>query len=101
MKQRTGIARALVNNPEILLMDEPFSSLDYLTKLKIREFILKILKKRQITTLLVTHDIEEAISLSDRIIILGKIPSSVRKIIHVTKDDLSLKDHILKIINSS
>lgn len=70
MAQRVSIARALVKKPEVLLLDEPFSALDSFTKKKLHEFVKLLWKKFNLTIVLVTHDIEEAISLSDKIIIL-------------------------------
>ncbi len=95
MKQRVGIARALANNPEILLMDEPFGSLDYFTRLKMQDFILKVKKERKLTILFVTHDIDEAIKLSERIIVLSRLPSRVIEIIKVNQDHSNLKKRIL------
>lgn len=102
MKQRTGLARCLANNPRILLMDEPFSSLDYLTRLKMQDFITKLWKKRKLTILFVTHDIEEAIKLSDRIIVLSKRPAKVLDIINVTprNKNSKIKKRILQLIYS-
>ena len=73
MAQRVSIARALVKKPEVLLLDEPFSALDSFTKKKLHEFVKLLWKKFNLTIVLVTHDIEEAISLSDKIIILKNL----------------------------
>lgn len=70
-RQRVGIARALANNPEILLMDEPFSALDPETKLKLQDEMLSLHEKLNKTILFVTHDMEEAIKLADRICVIG------------------------------
>ena len=83
MKKRLSLARALVVNPEFLILDEPFSSLDYSTKQSLHVELAKIFTTTKKTTLLVTHTIEEAIFLSDRIIILGGKPTSIIKIIKV------------------
>ncbi|MDQ1152395.1 NitT/TauT family transport system ATP-binding protein [Sphingobacterium zeae] len=79
MKQRAELARVLIGHSDILLMDEPFSSLDYLTRLGLRRDLLNLLQKRPKTVILVTHDIEEAVHLADRIIILSKHPSNILK----------------------
>jgi len=97
MKQRVGIARCLVNKSDILLLDEPFASLDYFTRLKMHDFILDICKKRKLTTILVTHDIDEAIKLSDRIIVLSKRPARLKAIIY--NDQSDIKEKILSLID--
>lgn len=81
MQQRVAIARALAYNPEILLMDEPFGSLDTQTRATLEDTLLKIWKKFSTTIIFVTHDIEEALYLSDRIIVLSHRPSRVMKVI--------------------
>ncbi len=78
MRQRVALIRTLATNPDILLLDEPFASLDYLTKLKVSEDVFKIIKKEHKTTILVTHDISEAISMSDRIVVLTSRPASIK-----------------------
>lgn len=78
MRQRAALIRTLAVNPEILLLDEPFSSLDYQTRLAISEEIWLIIKKEKKTAILVTHDIAEAVSMSDRIIVLTKRPGEVK-----------------------
>ena len=78
MKQGVAIARACSAHPEVLLLNEPFSALDYQTSLSVSDDIWKILRKEGKTALLVTHDISEAISMSDRVIILSKAPACVR-----------------------
>lgn len=77
MRQRVGIARALALEPSILLMDEPLSSLDALTREKLQNLILKIWKEKEITILLVTHNIEEAVFLGERIITLTPRPGKI------------------------
>ncbi|ONN27165.1 ABC transporter ATP-binding protein [Thermosipho affectus] len=79
MNQRINLARALIVKPEILLLDEPFSSLDIHIKWKLINDINAQIKNRKITTILVTHDIKEAISLSDRILILSNRPAKIIK----------------------
>lgn len=83
MAQRTNIARSLVNNPEVLLLDEPFGALDAFTKIGLQEELTKIRDRDNTTMVMVTHDIEEAIFLADRIVILGKNPGSIKEIINV------------------
>ncbi|MDD5200615.1 MAG: ABC transporter ATP-binding protein [Terrimicrobiaceae bacterium] len=81
MKQRVAIARALANEPRILLMDEPFGALDSLTRCKMQSYLLQIWKKVDVTILFITHDLDEAIYLSDRILVLGTNPGGVREVI--------------------
>ena len=78
MRQRAALIRTLALEPALLLLDEPFSALDYQTRLSVSDDIWKILRKEGKTALLVTHDISEAISMSDRVIILSKAPACVR-----------------------
>ena len=79
MKQRVAIARTLANDPSILLMDEPFGALDAETRWNMQELLLNILERSGTTVLLVTHDIDEALFLADRIIFLSKHPGTVRE----------------------
>ncbi len=79
MQQRVGLARAFANDPSILLMDEPFGSLDAQTRLRMQELLLTIWSEHKKTVLFVTHDIEEAILLSDRVLILSARPARVRE----------------------
>lgn len=81
MKQRVGIARALAINPNILLLDEPFSSLDEFTADTLRKLLHKIWKKRKMTIILITHLIAEAIELSDRIAVLSSSPGHIETIV--------------------
>ena len=81
MKQRVAIARALANEPRILLMDEPFGALDAMTRCKMQNYLLQIWKKVDITILFITHDLDEAIYLSDRILVLGTNPGGIREVI--------------------
>lgn len=78
MKQRVVIARALANEPEILLMDEPFGALDAQTKETLQEFMLQIWQQTQTTILMITHDVEEAVFLSERIYVLSSRPGRVK-----------------------
>lgn len=86
MRQRAALIRTLALKPELLLLDEPFSALDYQTRLNVSDDIGRILKKEHKPAVLVTHDISEAISMADRILILTKRPASVAKIISVELD---------------
>jgi sulfonate transport system ATP-binding protein len=83
MAHRAAIARALVNRPGILLMDEPFGSLDALTRIQMQREILRIWKIEKTTMILVTHDIEEAIYLGDRVAVMSRRPGTIRNIIPV------------------
>lgn len=83
MQQRVSIARALINNPAVLLLDEPFGALDALTRINMQNEVLKIWEQEKTTMILITHDIDEAIFLSDRIFVMGKNPGEIKKIIKV------------------
>lgn len=78
MRQRVELARALAGDSETLLMDEPFSSLDYLARIRMRQELARILEERPRTVVLVTHDIEEAAQLGDRVIVLTERPAQIR-----------------------
>lgn len=80
MRQRVALVRTLALNPKILLLDEPFSALDYQTRLTINEDISNIIEKEKKTTILVTHDLSEAISMADKIIVLSKRPAAIKKV---------------------
>jgi NitT/TauT family transport system ATP-binding protein len=83
MKQRVAIIRALVNHPRILLMDEPFSALDAQTRARMQSYLLEIWKKVDITIVFITHDLDEAIFLADRILVLSAHPGQVQELIEV------------------
>lgn len=83
MKQKVAIARALANDPEVILMDEPFASLDAQTRLVMREELLRIWERDKKTIILVTHNIEEAVMLCDRIAVLSARPALVKEIVTV------------------
>jgi len=80
MRQRVALIRTLATDPDILLLDEPFSALDYQTKLILERDVHRIIRENKKTALLVTHDIEEAVSMSDRVIVLSGRPAQVRNI---------------------
>ncbi len=90
MRQRAALIRTLAVNPQILLLDEAFSALDYQTRLTVTDDIYRILKREGKTTLMVTHDIPEAISMSDRIIVLSARPSVVKAVHQVAFDQPGL-----------
>jgi NitT/TauT family transport system ATP-binding protein len=83
MKQRVAIARLLINNPQILLMDEPFGALDALTRLQIQEYLLTIHQEFRKTVVFVTHDIDEAVYTSDRILVMSARPGRIEREITV------------------
>lgn len=81
MRQRAALIRTLATSPKLLLLDEPFSALDYQTRLIVQDDVHKIIKDEEKTAILVTHDISEAIAMSDRVIILTKRPGKVKTIV--------------------
>jgi sulfonate transport system ATP-binding protein len=83
MKQRAALARALVSRPQVLLMDEPFGALDALTRMRMQEETLRIQKREKTTLVLVTHDIDEAVFLGDRVVVLSPRPGRIRKIFSI------------------
>jgi ABC-type nitrate/sulfonate/bicarbonate transport system ATPase subunit len=84
MRQRVEIARALAAAPEIIYMDEPFGALDFFTRLKMRADLLRIWEQERKTVLFVTHEIDEAIQLADRVVVLSRRPSTIQLIVPVT-----------------
>lgn len=80
MAQRVAVARALVNQPKLLLLDEPFGALDAMTKIKLQDELLRLWRKEHITMILVTHDIDEAVYLGNRIVVLDANPGQLRDI---------------------
>ena len=90
MRQRAALIRTLALKPDILLLDEPFSALDYQTRLEVREDICSILRKEKKTVILVTHDISEAIAMTDRVLILTNRPAKLLKTVDIeARDTLS------------
>ena len=89
MRQRVALIRTLALNPSILLLDEPFSALDYQTRLNVCDDVASIIKQEKKTAILVTHDLQEAISMSDRIFVLTKRPANI-KAVHKTTFNASL-----------
>jgi NitT/TauT family transport system ATP-binding protein len=83
MQQRVALARSLADQPELLLMDEPFASVDAQTRFDLEDLILRVRADYDMTIVLVTHDIDEALYLGDRVVVLSGSPSTVRKIIEV------------------
>lgn len=83
MSQRVAIARALINRPSLLLLDEPFGALDALTRITMQNETLRIWKAQKNTMVMVTHDIDEAVALSSRIVILGQRGTGIKRIINV------------------
>jgi NitT/TauT family transport system ATP-binding protein len=83
MKQRVAIIRALANQPKILLMDEPFAALDPQNRLKMQQYLLEIWQNIDITIFFITHDLDEAIYLADRILVLDANPGRVREVVNV------------------
>jgi len=112
MKQRVAIARTLANQPEVLLMDEPFGALDAQTKEQLQAFLVQLWEQTQMTMLMVTHDIEEAIFLAQRIYILDSYPGRIKEEIQInlpqtrdlelklTNEFLELKRNVLGTIQS-
>ena len=109
MQQRVGIARAFALKPEILLMDEPFSALDEFTKEKLHEDLLRIWRKTNKTIIFVTHNIQEAVYLSDRICVLSPHPGRLSAVVDVNlprprtmdmKGSIEFTDLVTKVRNS-
>ena len=97
MRQRVALIRTLAIKPKILLLDEAFSAIDYQTRLMVTKDIYKIIKNENVTTLMVTHDISEAISMSDRIIVLTERPATIKSIHNIdfemeNRDPLNVRE---------
>ncbi len=86
MAQRAALARALINHPKVLLLDEPLGALDAFTRMRMQDEVLRLWETRRTTMLLVTHDIDEAIYMSDRIVIMTSRPARIERIIDVPLD---------------
>ena len=89
MRQRAALIRTLVLEPDLLLLDEPFSALDYQTRLSVADDIWKIIKNEKKTAILVTHDLSEAVSMADRILVLSSRPGHIVKDVPVTFSNLA------------
>jgi sulfonate transport system ATP-binding protein len=105
MAQRAAIARALVNRPEILLLDEPLGALDSLTRAHLQEELLRIWRQEGVTMIMVTHDVEEAVYLSDKVVIMEPRPGRIRSVVDIdlahprnraTPHFIALKEQVLK-----
>ena len=90
MKQRVALIRTLALKPDILLLDEPFSALDYQTRLNVCDDVYKIIKEENKAVVIVTHDVSEAISFSDKIIVLSKRPANVKNVYKIKFDNKSI-----------
>lgn len=87
MRQRVALIRTLAIRPELLLLDEPFSALDYQTRLSVSDEIGSIIEKEGVTTILVTHDIAEAVSMSDRVIVMSSRPATIKSVHNIVLTD--------------
>jgi NitT/TauT family transport system ATP-binding protein len=110
MKQRVAIVRTLVNKPKIILMDEPFSALDIQNRHKLQEELVRIWEKTEKTIIFVTHDVDEAVFLSEHIVLMGRNPGHIKEIYHNTlskprnrgsKEFLNIQHHITEILDES
>lgn len=86
MRQRVALARALAPHPDLLVMDEPFAALDAQTRVSMQEFLLEVLETEQATVVFVTHDLEEAITLSDRVCLFSRRPCQIRELVDIPID---------------
>ena len=87
MRQRVALIRTIATKPDLIFLDEPFSALDYQTRLKVSDDIYSIIKEEGITAIMVTHDIAEAISMSDRVVVLSKRPAKLKSIYEINLTD--------------
>ena len=90
MKQRVALIRTLAIKPDILFLDEPFSALDFSTRLNVSDDVYKIIKETNITTIMVTHDIGEACAMADKVIVLSKGPATIKNIYKIELDNKNL-----------
>lgn len=89
MRQRVALIRTLATKPDILLLDEPFSALDYQTRITVSNDVFKIIKEEKKTALMVTHDISEAVSIGDKVIVLSNRPSTVKNVYEIKMENKS------------
>jgi NitT/TauT family transport system ATP-binding protein len=110
MRQRVEIARALAAGPDIIYMDEPFGALDFLTRMKMRTDLMRIWQEERKTVLFVTHDIEEAVQLADRIFVMSRRPATIQEVVAVdlprprdldSKNYLAIRDRIFSCMGLS
>ena len=114
MQQRVAIARALAYEPEVLHMDEPFASVDAQTRAELEDLVLDVRRRTGVTFVLVTHDIDEAVYLADRVVVLSGIPATVTDTVHVDLGDdrdqvetkarhefVELRTHVLRLIRAA
>jgi NitT/TauT family transport system ATP-binding protein len=113
MKQRVAIARALANEPSVLLMDEPFGALDAQTKEQMQQFLLDVWEKTHVTVLMITHDIEEAIFLAQRVYVMGARPGRLKQVIEthlpehhdlevkLSPEFISIKREIIRLLHEA
>lgn len=101
MKQRVSLARVLANKPKLVLMDEPFSALDAITRLKMQDFLRVLWKKNNQTILLITHDIEEALLLGTKVAVMSKNPGTIQSVFSVPYSEKVLNDKNYRIEEDS
>ena len=90
MRQRVALIRTLATKPDILLLDEPFSALDYQTRITVSDYVFKIIKEEKKTALMVTHDIAEAIAMADKVVVLSNRPATIKNIYEITMENKGL-----------